>query len=79
VALILRVRTTRLPDTPDRYSYSPEEFLRRVRGKPAPSAPLPFGQLPFQTTDAICRGPCHGGRFYPGVISDLSRSSRRGW
>src|SRR5580693_7381919 len=23
------------------YSYSPEEFLRRVRGKPAPSAPLP--------------------------------------
>ena len=35
------IGATRRYEPDPEYSYSPEEFLRRVRGKPAPSAPLP--------------------------------------
>jgi len=35
------IGATRRYEPDPEYSYSPEEFLRRVRGKPAPAAPLP--------------------------------------
>jgi hypothetical protein len=35
------IGATRRYEPDPEYSYSPEEFLRRVRGKPGPSAPLP--------------------------------------
>jgi DNA helicase-2/ATP-dependent DNA helicase PcrA len=35
------IGATRRYEPDPEYSYSPEEFLRRVRGMPAPSAPLP--------------------------------------
>jgi DNA helicase-2/ATP-dependent DNA helicase PcrA len=35
------IGATRRYEPDPEYSYSPEEFLRRVRGKPAPSVPLP--------------------------------------
>jgi DNA helicase-2/ATP-dependent DNA helicase PcrA len=49
---------TRRYEPDPEYSYSPEEFLRRVRGKPAPgatgtrrqSSPTPFGRPPIKRT-----------------------------
>jgi DNA helicase II / ATP-dependent DNA helicase PcrA len=47
------IGATRRYDPDPEYSYSPEEFLRRVRGKPAPSAPLP--RRPSSSTPSFGR------------------------
>ena len=48
------IGATRRYEPDPEYSYSPEEFLRRVRGKPAPSAPLP--RHPSSTSVSFNRG-----------------------
>jgi DNA helicase-2/ATP-dependent DNA helicase PcrA len=47
------IGATRRYEPDPEYSYSPEEFLRRVRGKPAPSAPLP--RRPSSSTPSFGR------------------------
>jgi DNA helicase II / ATP-dependent DNA helicase PcrA len=48
------IGATRRYEPDPEYSYSPEEFLRRVRGKPAPSAPLP--RRPSSPSVSFSRG-----------------------
>jgi DNA helicase II / ATP-dependent DNA helicase PcrA len=47
------IGATRRYEPDPEYSYSPEEFSRRVRGKPAPSAPLP--RRPSSSTPSFGR------------------------